>query len=75
MRLPRRKIRTVHNVGKRDGPLGVDNYDLVKTELVGRGIIQVEFEFYEIGQKAINTQSLEIDSLVRFSGSWVEAQY
>ena len=56
-----RKIRTVHHVGERDGPLNVDNYSLVEAELVGGGIIGVEFELDEIGQKAINTQSLEID--------------
>ena len=41
--------------------MDVDNYSLVKAELVGGGIIGVEFELDEIGQKAINMQSLKID--------------
>jgi len=50
-----------------------DNYRLVKAELVGGGIIWVEFKLDEVGQKTINVQSLEIDWLVHFSGGWRSA--
>jgi hypothetical protein len=54
-------VGTVHHVGERICPFVVVNYRLVKAELVGGGIIRVAFKLDEVGQKAINAQSLEID--------------
>jgi hypothetical protein len=48
------EICTVHHVGERICPFDVDDYLLVKAEMVGGGIIGVEFKLDEVSQKAIN---------------------
>jgi hypothetical protein len=61
--------RTVDHIRECHGPPVVDQYALVKTEFFGGGIIRVKFELGEIGQKAVNAQSREVESVILFGGS------
>jgi len=61
-------MQTVDHVEQSPGPLVVDRYRLVKTELYGGGIIRVESKLGEIGQKAVNAQSRKVECLVHFGG-------
>jgi hypothetical protein len=49
-------------------PPVIGQYPLVKTELFGGGIIRVEFKLSEIGQKAANAQSREVELVILFGG-------
>ncbi len=47
----------------------INTYVLIITELFGGGIIRVEFEMGEIGQKSINAQSHKVELDILFSSS------
>jgi len=64
-----RNARAVDHIGECHGPPVVDQYGLVKRELFDGGIIRVEFELGEIGQKAINAQSREVELVILFGRS------
>jgi hypothetical protein len=66
--LPWRTAQTVDHIEECSRPLVVDQYHLVKTELFGGGIIRVEFKLVEIGQKAVNAQSREVELAILFGG-------
>ena len=66
--MPWRNVQTVNHVGERSDPRNVDHYHLVEAEFVGGGIIRVELELGEIGQKSVNAQSREVESVILFGG-------